>query len=84
MKIVWRSDAESNKLDSYAHIVDLDGDMMLEVLSKREGFWSRVKIGVQYIFRGSPIIYSQVLLDKDIEKIGGAFNDKQNGKGSRR
>lgn len=70
MKVLWRSDAELNGLPDYAHIVDVGGDRVLEVMTKPLSFTKRLWVGIKFIFKGEPLVFSRVLLDEDIRKIG--------------
>ena len=81
MKCLWRSKTDINNLSNYAQITDIDGDCVLEVLIPKVSFFGRVKLAMSYIFRNKEIVFSRILLDEDIQKIGSCYNDRQDSKG---
>ena len=68
-KVLWRSDPTVNKMGSYAHIVELEGDRILEVYLPREPFWDRLVRGVRYIIKGNTEVFSSVILDRSFEAV---------------
>lgn len=74
MKCLWRSCADTNEMSTYAQVIDMDGDKMLEVLIPKAGVWQRFKNALRYLFKGTPITLTRVLLDKDIKAIGGIYD----------
>lgn len=75
MRVLWRSSAEINSINRIAHIVDCDGDKFLEVYTPRVSVWKRIKQGIIYILKGTPIIFSSIILDGSL-RIGSEDNGR--------
>lgn len=80
MKVVWESSVDTSSIAERARIIDVDGDMILEVLTAHVGFWKRIGLAIKWAFTGKPIVFTRLILDEDIKKIGGDYG-KENSEG---
>lgn len=78
MKVIWESSVDTSSIAERARIIDVDGDMILEVLTAHVGFLKRVVLAVKWAFTGKPIVFTRLILDDDIKKIGGNHGEEDN------
>lgn len=69
MRLIWQSTNPMNSLDESVRVLDLEGDLIMEVLIKPPvKFLDRVRMAVKVI-AGETHILSTRLVDKDLEGI---------------
>ena len=78
MKVIWESSVDTSSIAERARIIDVDGDMILEVLTAHVGFLKRVVLAVKWAFTGKSIVFTRLILDDDIKKIGGNHGEEDN------
>lgn len=78
MKVIWESSVDTSSIAERARIVDVDGDMILEVLTAHVGFFKRIGLAFKWAFTGKPIVFTRLILDDDIKKIGGSYGGEGN------
>lgn len=76
MKVIWQSSIDTSSITERAQIIEVDGDMVLEVLTAHVGFFERLKLGLKWIFTSKPLVFTRQLLDEDFRKIGEAYGEK--------
>ena len=70
MDIKWQSNLDTSSIAEYARIIDVDGDKILEVLTEYQPFHKRLWKSLKWIVTGQPLVFSRVLINSDIKKIG--------------